>query len=292
MLKIILLFCCFTLSAYNYKVSIATVFQNEGPYLKEWIEFHRLVGVEHFFLYNNNSEDEFRDVLAPYIEEGIVELIEWEERATSQIHWKAIQRKALIDATERGLGISEWIAYIDADEFIFPVKDKTIPEFLNSFSNFPAVSINWQVFGTSHVKCLKQNRLMIEQLVYRMQKSHVYNYFVKTIAKPEYVNLDASLARWNPHTIPLKPGHLIVNANKKPLKISKMDPSIPIERIRIHHYSFRDENFFFNVKLNRADANNEKTKLLKEHAKDANDVQDKSILIYAEELKKNLNSRP
>ena len=38
----------------------------------EWIEFHRLVGVERFFLYDNGSTDDHREVLAPYVEEGIV----------------------------------------------------------------------------------------------------------------------------------------------------------------------------------------------------------------------------
>ena len=41
-----------------------------GAEPREWVEFHRLVGVERFFLYNNFSEDNHMEVLAPYIEEG------------------------------------------------------------------------------------------------------------------------------------------------------------------------------------------------------------------------------
>jgi len=32
------------------------------------------VGVEHFYLYNHLSKDEYAEVLEPYIKEGIVEL--------------------------------------------------------------------------------------------------------------------------------------------------------------------------------------------------------------------------
>lgn len=39
-------------------LSIGAIFKDEAPYLAEWIEFHRLVGVEHFFLYDNLSTDE------------------------------------------------------------------------------------------------------------------------------------------------------------------------------------------------------------------------------------------
>ena len=36
-----------------------------------------MIGIEHFYLYNNNSEDDYRTVLNPYIERGLVTLIEW-----------------------------------------------------------------------------------------------------------------------------------------------------------------------------------------------------------------------
>ena len=49
-------------------LSIAAIYRDEGPYLREWIEFHRLVGVERFFLYNNRSTDDHLEVLAPYID--------------------------------------------------------------------------------------------------------------------------------------------------------------------------------------------------------------------------------
>jgi hypothetical protein len=31
-------------------VSIAAIFKDEAHYLREWIEFHNMLGVEHFFL--------------------------------------------------------------------------------------------------------------------------------------------------------------------------------------------------------------------------------------------------
>ena len=41
------------------------MFHDEASYLREWIEFHRLVGVERFFLYDHESVDDSREVLAP-----------------------------------------------------------------------------------------------------------------------------------------------------------------------------------------------------------------------------------
>ena len=58
-------------------LSMCAVFRDEGPYLREWVEFHRLMGVERFFLYDHYSADAHRDALAPYIEEGVVVLHDW-----------------------------------------------------------------------------------------------------------------------------------------------------------------------------------------------------------------------
>ena len=65
-------------SEYKYKFAICSMFKNEAKFLKEWIEFHRLIGAEHFYLYNNESTDNYLEVLKPYIDKNIVELIDWE----------------------------------------------------------------------------------------------------------------------------------------------------------------------------------------------------------------------
>ena len=61
----------------KYKFSICSIFKNEALFLKEFIEYHLLIGFEHFYFYNNNSEDNYLDVLKPYMDAGIVTLIEW-----------------------------------------------------------------------------------------------------------------------------------------------------------------------------------------------------------------------
>src|ERR1700722_724245 len=68
----------------KYNFSICAIFKNEAPCLKEWIEYHRLFGVDHFYLYNIGSNDSFQDILRPYVEEGIVTLTNWPEVFTYQ----------------------------------------------------------------------------------------------------------------------------------------------------------------------------------------------------------------
>ena len=51
-------------------LAACTIYRDAASYLAEWIEFHRLVGVERFFLYDNGSVDDHREVLAPYVDAG------------------------------------------------------------------------------------------------------------------------------------------------------------------------------------------------------------------------------
>lgn len=57
-----------------HSLSICAIFRDQGPYLAEWIEYHMLMGVEHFYLYDHKSLDAPVNELLPYIEGGIVDL--------------------------------------------------------------------------------------------------------------------------------------------------------------------------------------------------------------------------
>lgn len=46
----------------KYRISLCLIFNNEAPFLKEWLDYHIVVGIDHFYLYNNNSTDNYIDV--------------------------------------------------------------------------------------------------------------------------------------------------------------------------------------------------------------------------------------
>lgn len=138
----------------KYNVSICAIFKNESLYLKEWIEFHRIIGIDHFYMYNNNSDDDFQSILDPYIEAGIVTLSDWP--------YNQGQIKAYTDCVNRFSDETNWLGFIDLDEFIVPIRDNSITEFLSRFNNRPSVKINWNVFGTSGFINRKSDGLVTE----------------------------------------------------------------------------------------------------------------------------------
>ena len=61
----------------SINLAIVAILKNESPYVLEWVEYHRSIGFQKFFLYNNDSTDNVKELLAPYVQAGIVKLIPW-----------------------------------------------------------------------------------------------------------------------------------------------------------------------------------------------------------------------
>ena len=124
-----------------YYLTTCAIFRDEAPYLREWLEFHLLAGVEHFYLYNNFSADDFRDVLEPYIRRSLVTLTDW------PVHIG--QTQAYDHCLKAARNAARWIAFIDIDEFLFsPLQDDLKPV-LKEFEQYSAVVANWVNFGSS-----------------------------------------------------------------------------------------------------------------------------------------------
>ena len=63
----------------KHHISLCIMFKDEAPYLREWIEYHLMVGVDHFYMYDNNSSDGYKLVIESYLDEGLITLIPWPE---------------------------------------------------------------------------------------------------------------------------------------------------------------------------------------------------------------------
>lgn len=139
----------------KYPVVLVSIFKNEAKYMKEWIEYYKLIGVDHFFLYNNNSEDDYIEVLKKYVEDGSVTLIEW-----PQIPGQLSAYKNWYDNYRSECG---YAAFIDLDELICPIYDSNIKIWLNRYKKYPSIKMDWLMFGTNSQISHDVNRLVIDQ---------------------------------------------------------------------------------------------------------------------------------
>ena len=162
----------------EYYLAVCAIAKNEGPYFKEWIDWHLSVGVEKFYIYDNGSDDNTAEVLKPYIEKGIVDYVSFPGYR--------MQLAAYDDCLARHRFDARWIAFIDLDEFIVPVADSSVPEFLKKHEDAPAVEINWLIYGSGGA-VEKNDRPVMERFRHHSKGDHKLNRHVKSIVNPRRV---------------------------------------------------------------------------------------------------------
>jgi hypothetical protein len=257
-----------------YEIVIVSMFRNCAPYIREWVSYHHMIGVDHFWLYDDESEDNWAESLKDYIDAGIVEVFYW---PGGRPDWTAAQMRAFHDGLERGVGVAKWVALLDQDEFIVPMQDRSLPECLqNHFSNAGAVYMNWRHFGTSHVT-LAPGESLLARLTSCSEREHSRNAVGKSILRPECADISQL---WTQHFCLLKPGYTYVNGDgEHTINFERSDlwtdGKIHDQFIRVNHYSHRDEAFFYRDRIYR-DAGNIQLQL--DHYEDFNKTQDRAIL--------------
>ena len=92
-------------------LAFVLIAKNEAPYITEWLDFHIKQGVSHFIIYDNESTDNLREVLRPYIESGTVIY----SIITGKIRQLDAYNMALHDYGHK----FKYMGFIDADEFVF-----------------------------------------------------------------------------------------------------------------------------------------------------------------------------
>ena len=267
-----------------YDLAVVAIFKDEGRYLKEWLDYHLLAGVKHFYLYNNDSTDNYAEVLAPYVEKKLVTLINFPG--------KAMQIPAYIDALQRFRFFCRYMAFIDLDEFIFPKTNRSIvevtDEILSHDSKAQALAVSWHMFGSNNLETADYSRGVLERFTRRAPDkwetffeseknvSRAGNMYVKLIANPRSVKM-------------LLGSHVGIHfgenysVNERGEKIvSYANESMCTDKITLNHYSIKSREEFFNkTRRGIADKLEDElyTKILFD-VSDRNEVFDDGILKY------------
>lgn len=239
-----------------HELSICAIFQDEAPYLVEWIEFHRLVGVDHFYLYNDRSSDDYLVVLDPYIKDGIVDLIDCPAE-NGETHFFN-QRKAYARGLNKAKDTDKWLAIIDIDEFIVPKQVDTIKDMLKDYEDYYGVSIRWQKFGTSGYWEIPKDRLLTECLTKKAPPYHIDN-LTKSIVQPKLLPsnfFDENYVRENRVDLVHFCKWIQVNEYKVrscgPMEFpGKVQKVIDLDEAQINHYWCRDEKYYREKKVIR-----------------------------------------
>jgi hypothetical protein len=155
------------------KVAICLICKDENQYLKEWIDYHRDLGFNHFFIYDNNSRIPISKTID---KQPDCTVIVWKDDKLGK------QNRAYFDCCQKNKQY-DWILFIDTDEFLILKKHKTVQEFLGYYKSFLAVGLNWICYTSSGY----ENRVEWFKYHKHIPLTDQINQHIKSFVKPRYI---------------------------------------------------------------------------------------------------------
>ncbi|CAF1284454.1 unnamed protein product, partial [Didymodactylos carnosus] len=204
---------------------------NKAKFLAQWIEFHRLVGITKFVIYNSTDiSNELESVLAAYDKDfGLIDVVQWNFfslRLKDGNSQRYFQVEAVHDCFLRFGDQSEWVGTIDLDEYLVPLSPyETISDFLmKEYRRRVIGSINLRsnFFCAKNASGLSENErddslLVVEKFTQRAQSRHKSGR-QKYLYRPRFVQY--------------------LSIHQQVIGLSKVEPSE--SRIMLAHYASMD----------------------------------------------------
>ncbi|MCQ2531696.1 MAG: glycosyltransferase family 92 protein [Saccharofermentans sp.] len=265
---------------FDNTLSIVAIVKNEEKYLQEWFEYHLLAGVDHFYMYDNGSTDSTPEIIKKYVEKGVC--------TYTLFPGIGKQLPAYNDAITRFKNDTKYMAFVDADEFIYSIKDHrsigdVIDDLLSKDSHAAGVAVNWRVFASSGLKEMPKDGVL-KNFVYYGKPGRPGNACVKTIANPREI-----VVYNQPHYPIYKWGKYSINEDLKKTKGWFNECGEP-HTIRINHYFTKsEEEWKIRRSIGKADKtdSNDVRSMEEFHAHDNNDIFDDSMNYFVDLIKGN-----
>jgi hypothetical protein len=233
--------------------------KNEGPYIVEWIAYHRAIGVHDFLIYTNGCEDGTDLILERLQAMGMAQHRpndDWKGNSPQQAALdKSLKEPVIRDA--------EWIIHIDVDEFMnIRAGDGTLEALFAAAPDATAFAMTWRLFGHGGVTAF-EDRPVIAQFT-RCAPSYCPKPHTAWGFKTMFRN-DGSYAKFSCHRPnKLDPGRRDsvkwVNGSGQPMADALKDrgwrngiADIGYDLIQLNHYALRSADSFL-VKRQRGRA--------------------------------------
>ena len=205
-----------------YYLCVLSIFKNEAMNIEEWLNHYLWQGVDHFYLINNGSTDNFKEIIDPYVKKGYITLYDLPKQKSQKEHYNYVFHDANLKEK------CKWMIMCDLDEMIFSTgKDmsRNIREYLKAHETIPYILCSMFMFGSRdeyhHPKSIRK------AFVYREKRLHEYG---KYIIQPKYVQ------------------YLHVHRAD-----TNVDPVVDDENLHLFHYIIQSKEYFDKIKKQRGD---------------------------------------
>jgi hypothetical protein len=222
-----------------YKISVLAMFKNESMIIKDWIEHYLREGVEHFYLIDNGSNDDYYEKIKIY--DKYITLTKDPTRlpkGTQTFLFNTIYLEKIKKETE-------WIIFCDIDEYIYARNgNNQIMDALNKLpENVEKIWLPWKCFGSNGHKNQPNN--IINNFLKRKEGYNKNDGFGKIICRT--ANLERIMTCG--HIVRLNKNNIMYNANSEKLEDYNLDEeNCQTLNLHLNHYMLMSEEYYLNVK--------------------------------------------
>lgn len=259
---------------YPYTFGIVAIMKNEAPYVKEWLDYHLNAGVDIVYLYDNDSTDNLEEMVSPYVQQGRV--------VYHKFPGAVPQLRCYHEALQKYRFLCKYLAFIDADEFIYPTDNGSIKDFTENYfkdkEDVGGILISWFLFGSNGEEKADYSKGVLERFQKRGMEGE---YSCKTIANPRLI--------FDFYNSPHQANYLNGISDKDEFGNPYFEKEkFSGERIFIAHYAVKSKEEYLK-RMSAGDAFYVKRRVIIEndnvdardfHYKDKNDIEDKRVYEY------------
>ena len=184
-------------------LAMCVIIRDEAPYIEEWLAFHLLQGATNILVYDNGSTDGTLQLLAKAAAAAPITVMDWSDQPG---HFDTVQRAVYADGTVRLTASVNFVAFVDADEFLHAGEGQTVVEALGDFDQeVSAIAVNQRVFGSSGL-VEHEPGLVTSRFIRCTEPAYVENRWFKTIARHKQIVKFSSV-----HSVVAGSGRYVMN---------------------------------------------------------------------------------
>jgi hypothetical protein len=125
--------------------TLITCLRNEGPFLIEWLAYHRAIGFDRFIIGANDCTDGSHEMLTRLAAMGEVIYLPFSRDPAGK--GPQYQFADLLAATGQ-IKDGDWLAWLDLDEFLLIHRgDGSVQRLIRDLGKADGIRINWRYFG-------------------------------------------------------------------------------------------------------------------------------------------------
>ena len=118
--------------------------KNEGPFILEWIAYHRAIGFTDFVIFTNDCDDGTDKIIIRLQELGLANHVVNRLKPGQSPQRKALRRSQWNEVAQA----SDWLMCADVDEFLMiRTGDGTLQDLMAAVGDVDAISFCWKLFG-------------------------------------------------------------------------------------------------------------------------------------------------